>query len=72
MGVVAEAPFAIDDEVEIINAVPGRPDLRVGTTGVVVCAGEAAPWSLVSVEVRRGHTSRVWLLHPRHLRRVAE
>ncbi len=58
----------MDDTVELIAPLAGRPKLVVGTRRrVLVEQGQS--WGIVTVQFAR--QPRPLLLHPRHLRRVA-
>jgi hypothetical protein len=71
--VVTDAPaLAVGDQVELLHDFPTRKPLRQGRRGVVLLAGDAAPWGLVSVQFGLREGSELFQLHPRHLRRVAD
>ena len=57
----------VGDEVELTVNVPGQRQLQAGVRGRVVISSDDAPANLVSVRAQ----GRLWLLQPRHLRRVA-
>jgi hypothetical protein len=66
---VNEPRLEVGDVVELIADVPGRKGLRAGRRGVVVVAGDAAPWGMVTISFGvAGRQS--WLLHAKHLRLV--
>src|SRR5262249_6554178 len=62
----AERVF-VGEEVELTVDVPGHRRLQAGVRGRVVVTADDAPGNLVSVQAQ----GRLWLLPPKHLRRVA-
>jgi hypothetical protein len=67
---VSDDPLRVNDVVELLHDFPNRKPLRQGRRGVVLLAGEGAPWGLVSVQFGAREGCELYQLHPRHLRRL--
>lgn len=67
--VTTDAPYRVGDVVELTHDLAGRSRLlKAGARGEVEVVGLS--WNQVSVRFGRGANSRLFLLAPRHLRRV--
>jgi len=64
-------PLQVGDQVQLVDALPGKPPVPAGTVGEVLVIG--LPWNAVSVQfppVQRGRPGPLRQVRQVHLRRL--